>query len=133
VFRVGHYLASTVETVHSPLRVDLEYNRMTRDQHDRLIKRLIIDGVTRKVYPDLIIHVRGTDSHNELALEAKVSPSAADRDKDLAKLRAFCDLLGYKYGIYLEFRGEHQPPAWQWVEGTESDHCSPALQPMWTP
>ncbi len=78
--------------------VDCEYNR---EGHDP--KRLNLDAKPiqsddpegETVFPDIIIHERGTNRNNLVVIEAKKSTNE-DGETDLRKLRAFNQQLGYK-------------------------------------
>jgi hypothetical protein len=73
--------------------VDCEYNR-NRDE------KKTVSG--DPVYPDIIVHVRGTD-RNLLAIEIK-KKSAAERykEKDRVKLRCLKAEYGYQYAVFLQ-------------------------------
>lgn len=78
--------------------VDCEYNRDGyRTKKLQLVPRRIDsdeeDGET--VFPDIIVHKRGTNDHNLVVIEAKKSTNN-DRGNDLKKLRAFKRELRYR-------------------------------------
>lgn len=77
--------------------VDVEYNRHGVDPK-RLpdLEACGGDG-DRLVYPDLIVHRRGDDGRNLLAVELKKSSNPTPRDCDLAKLRGLIEDYGYSY------------------------------------
>jgi hypothetical protein len=89
--------------------VDCEYNRSIKDK-----KRLPIGateiwsddtkGVT--VFPDIVVHQRGSHELNLLVVEAKKHASGTVPDYDSKKLRAFTDPEGvfkYSWGAFLNF------------------------------
>jgi hypothetical protein len=84
--------------------VDCEYNR---DGFD--VKRLElsqreatdsdIEAVT--VFPDIVIHLRGTNEHNLLVIEIKKASSSISSAYDIKKLKAFHHELHYKYAVHV--------------------------------
>jgi hypothetical protein len=108
-----HKLAEYLQQAFPEYNVDCEYNRNHRN-----IKTLILpnnlnpwdDTEARTVFPDVIVHRRGTNT-NVLVIEAKKT-SSGDEAFDLQKLRAFRDELGYEHAVFLRFRtGEPNPGA----------------------
>lgn len=88
VFRIGHYLANIIENdgYFESYHVDVEYNR-DLDSVKTLDKIMII--------PDLIIHERGTNSNNLVAIEFKKNK---DSKKDKEKLEKLINSnYGYNY------------------------------------
>jgi hypothetical protein len=53
------------------------------------------------VFPDVIVHLRGTKK-NYLVLEFKKSTSRLDRQIDLRKLRGYKEQLGYTHALFVE-------------------------------
>lgn len=102
---ISHRLALHLTAEFSQYDVDCEYNR---DLHEP--KRLHLapectsesgaDG--SRVFPDIIVHRRGT-SCNLLVIEIKKSTSSVPDDCDIEKLRAFRDELGYRFAVFLRF------------------------------
>ena len=93
-FRLGMYLQQIFPDWH----IDCEYNRNRGD-----VKR--IPG-RRVVYPDIIIHKRGTTC-NLLAVEAKPPCSSPDEiEKDRKKIEKYVKspTLKYRYGLFIEFK-----------------------------
>lgn len=87
--------------------MDCEYNR---DRHDP--KRLDLpprhdissdDLHAKTVFPDIIIHHRGTDE-NFVVIEVKKSSNPEGDEWDLRKLKAFKEQLGYQMAIFVYFR-----------------------------
>ena len=62
----------------------------------------------RSVYPDIIVHKRGSNANNLLVMEIKKSSSNLSREFDIQKLKAYTrnefkeDVLKYKYGVLVE-------------------------------
>jgi len=110
-FRLAVYLAEQFPEFD----VDCEYNRNHADK--RYQKRLrdtdLIKLVARQkrlgnedglmILPDIIVHIRDTPL-NLLVVEIKKSSSQVPEDKDLLKLRALKDELGYLFARFIRFR-----------------------------
>ncbi len=102
---ITHKLAEHLQREFPYWHVDCEYNRRGSD-----VKRLpssLLNGKTptdateaRTVYPDIIVHRRGT-RQNLLVIEVKKRSHALEEDE--AKIKAFCtDPNGeYRYGLLL--------------------------------
>ena len=117
---VSHKLAEYFQSYFRDYNVDCEYNRMPREDknwdEEYITKRLFLpidieykkinDTKGKTVYPDVIIHKRGINSENFLAIEFKKKKNNRDKDFDFKKLKAFTTQLGYKWGVYLEFDEE---------------------------
>lgn len=91
--------------------VDCEYNRSNKKPkrlHD--FKRSIASDDTKgvTVYPDIIVHERGT-KNNLIVIEAKLDRFSRNCDEnsvcscDLCKLRAYKIELEYKYAFFVVF------------------------------
>lgn len=102
---VSHQLAIYIKSEFSDWDVDCEYNR----NHDD-IKRLRLprekvdsdDTFAQTVFPDIIIHHRGTDE-NLVVIEIKKSSNPQSPDRDFQKLTAFKSQLGYQYAAFIKF------------------------------
>ncbi len=106
---IAHRLAIYIEQIfNGEYSVDCEYNRDGVE-----LKRLYeMFGETTnglQVYPDIIVHKRGTNSKNILVLELKKRNHVTIQNKqfDQQKLKLFTSTehggLGYHYGAYIEF------------------------------
>ena len=109
---ITHRFAIYIEHEFPEFNVDCEYNRKGVD-----VKRLPSFGIDPRtvgqgvnLYPDIIVHHRGTDN-NLVAVEAKPSSKNKDCQKqtqgqcscDRCKLRAYKADLGYVYAFYAVF------------------------------
>ncbi len=94
-FRLAHYIAMSPLLV-PPLTVDCEYNRHFRDE-----KRLLLPKRQRKsvVLPDILIHQRDSEDHNELVIELKRPGQRLGPDRE--KLKAFVHQLGYRHAAHV--------------------------------
>ena len=124
---ITHKLAMYLnETFGKNYDVDCEYNRNLEDPSNSKRIRYVtmsienklerskneiedlIEGlyVERSVYPDVIVHKRGTNSKNLLAIEVKKSTSRINTNYDIQKLKCYTDSnntegLHYKYGVLI--------------------------------
>ena len=110
---ITHKLAEYIQKYFSDYNVDCEYNRNMADiKKIELISQKNIsetdaEGNTVSVYPDIIIHKRGSNDSNLIVIEVKKEANVCkkwEESSDFKKLEAFTksDGLKYKYGIYLE-------------------------------
>ncbi len=103
MFRFAHYLAG----LYPDYDVDCEYNR-----HKGNVKKIIEE---KNIFPDIIIHKRGTDSENFAVIELKNETNISNdgRKTDKTKLQALTksynngekDSLynyGYKFGLAID-------------------------------
>lgn len=101
---ISHRLAVHLIREFPNYDVDCEYNR---DGFD--VKRLQLserntsddsaDAVT--VFPDIVIHRRGTNKHNLLVIEVKKGSSNISHDYDIKKLTAFRQELSYMFAAHV--------------------------------
>jgi hypothetical protein len=108
---ITHRLALHLQEVFKGWDIDCEYNRNRYDT-----KKLIIgndvhitvetiqsdDEQGKTVYPDIIVHHRGTDQ-NLLVVEVKKTTSHVPKNFDLDKLREYKRQLGYSHALFLNF------------------------------
>lgn len=74
------------------------------------------DEEARTVFPDVIVHRRGTEQ-NYLVMEFKKSTSHVDRQIDFRKLRGYKQQLGYTYALFVEVGtgGQACVTALEWI------------------
>ena len=123
---ITHRLGIYLQDLFPEWDVDCEYNR---DDHDP--KRLHLDGLYptrikpddtkgKTVFPDIIVHERGTDC-NLLVIEVKKTNSDVCDDVDIYKLHAFKNELEYSHALFLKIgvgdQAEHPWPR-RWIEDT---------------
>lgn len=103
---ITHRLAMHLVPEFDGWNVDCEYNR---DGHEpkrlNLPRRHAVaddDEHATTVFPDIIVHRRGTQQ-NLLVIEAKKSTNPDDGAFDRRKLRAFADpaQLGYQFAVFV--------------------------------
>lgn len=104
---VTHQLAVYLAAEFPNYNVDCEYNRDGFDvKRLQLGERQVrvaddeLDAVT--VFPDIVVHNRGTNQNNLLVIEVKKAVSRAElAEYDCFKLRAFKAELGYVYAAHI--------------------------------
>jgi hypothetical protein len=104
---ITHRLACYLQETLSDWNVDCEYNR-----DGRWPKKVVlpIDQVStaelraRTVYPDIIVHLRGPNGPNILAIELKVEANEAEKAWDITKLCAYRDEFAYDNGVFINVR-----------------------------
>lgn len=99
--------------------VDCEYNK-----HINGIKEADINGELREIRPDILIHRRGTDKDNLVAIEIKKEQNSASRDPDYSKLKSLTlETKDYKYklGVFIDFAQDYSTKKIKFFEnGRES-------------
>jgi hypothetical protein len=101
---ITHKFAEYLQKVFSEWNVDCEYNR-NADKVKKVEREPIesddTDAVT--VFPDIIIHHRGTKS-NFIIIECKKSTSFSNyNNKDIEKLKAYIEQFKYEYAFQVIF------------------------------
>lgn len=112
---ISHKLAEYLQAVFPSWNVDCEYNR----DHDS-VKKLRIgpraptaaDTEARTVYPDIVVHRRGTNQ-NLVVIEVKKSTNSDSGSYDRRKLRLFITELNYIYGFFIEFATAQEDVGYQ--------------------
>ena len=99
---VAAKLCAYLSGVFPSHNVDVEYNRHGLDPKVVNLPRECGNGAERLILPDLIVHRRGRDGANLLAIEIKKETNKESRDCDRAKLKGLKRELGYTYGVLLE-------------------------------
>ena len=116
---ISHRLANYLEPHFPGWNVDCEYNRNHDDPKRLNIRRRNIesdDTEATTVFPDIIVHRRGTDE-NLVVIEMKKTTSAENDRYDFGKLEAFKNQLGYQFAIFIIVRtgGEFGVERVEWV------------------
>lgn len=108
---ITHRFALYLQEEFSEWHVDCEYNRNRDDtkilQIPQNLRKHLVPSRTddtkgRTVFPDIIVHHRGT-SDNLLVIEVKKSTSQISEDFDMLKLREYKNQLGYNHAIFIKF------------------------------
>jgi hypothetical protein len=104
---ISHKLAVQLQKEFSDWDVDCEYNR-NFDQIKR-IKRISYQRIrnddtdAKTVYPDIIVHHRGTED-NLLVIEIKKNASNSNKENDRNKIEIFMEEFKYSYGLFIDFK-----------------------------
>ncbi|EHR7861429.1 TPA: hypothetical protein NJ344_004824 [Vibrio parahaemolyticus] len=117
--RIGMYLQAQFERYD----VDCEFNRDGHDPKELYIgteDTTVFDDNAMTVYPDIIVHRRGSNNDNLLVIEFKKSSSSVGSGKDMLKLRAYKTDLHYRYALFVELgttrmRAEPEVTQVRWV------------------
>jgi len=99
---VAHKLAVYLGDEFPRFDVDFEYNR---EGIERTVKRLDLEDDDKSVFPDVIVHERGSDTRNCLVIELKLDSSTRPRTDDYDKLKAFTgaeERFQYDFGLFIE-------------------------------
>ena len=108
---ISHRLAIYLESHFPEWDIDCEYNRDHDDSKKINITRRNTssdDTHATTVFPDIIIHKRGT-RRNLLVIEIKKTTSSEPDAYDLGKLKAFKQQLGYKFAVFLKLKTGSNP------------------------
>ena len=127
---MAHRLAVHLQTVFGEHSVDCEYNRrgsdpkavdISRKEFLRLIQQGRIPARLRtgfvaagkrpvSIYPDVVVHARGHDANNVLALELKKADGSRLFDSwDRWKLAYYVGELAYTLGAFITLPNEPLP------------------------
>ena len=88
--------------------VDMEYNRQGPQNET---KRREPEG--DKIFPDLIVHCRGNNKSNLLAVECKKSGfRGSDKKKDIEKLKGMRRERCYTYAAFVVLKGGGSKVCW---------------------
>jgi len=101
---VTHLLAIHLMHEAPGFDVDCEYNRDGFDvKRLELSERVTTDENTEAVtvFPDIVIHQRGTNDRNLLVVEVKKASSNIPPDYDIQKLKAFRRELKYAFAVHV--------------------------------
>jgi len=124
--RLAMHLEEEVAKFEIKYSVDVEYNRVTepngatddikkRVDYDELPEecqgRRITDSDThaQTVFPDIIIHKRGSSEYNFLVIEVKKTSSSDSGNCDKEKLKRFHADLGYETCLFLRLKVGDEP------------------------
>lgn len=88
--RIGHYLSEIIESENNGLFIDCEFERNGDD-----LKEICINGMSKKVRPDIICHDRGCS--NCFIVEIKLESPG----KDLKKIQDMMKGLNYDFGYVI--------------------------------
>ena len=123
---ITHKLAVYLQQNFPEFNVDCEYNRDERNEIDDLVKKLNLptnnvswdDTEAKTVFPDIIVHNRGTQEKNLLVIEVKKSSSSISGKVDRNKLIAFTkDHYNYKFGLFLKINLVNENDYFEWYIG----------------
>ena len=129
---ISHKLAEYLQTQFPDYNVDCEYNGSAADDYEKkkinIVREQLAEAgllhdremesegevLIRSVFPDIIIHQRGSHDENLCIIEMKKSSSAVDHKYDYIKLQAYTssvmgNVLKYQLGAFIEITVGDQP------------------------
>ena len=120
---ITHKLAEYLQQNFPELNVDCEYNRFEGNATETKVKRLNLptdninwdDTEAKTIFPDIIVHKRGSRGKNILVIEVKKSSSTVPEVYDRNKLIAFTeDPYNYELGLFLKIGMEDSEDTMDW-------------------
>lgn len=132
---ISHRIAFHLDSLFTDFNVDCEYNgdidRANNRKEISILKGelqqygllrdkeasdLEKEFTNRAVFPDIIIHTRGTNDNNLCILEIKKSTSSVDFNYDFIKLRSYTsnhydNNLIYQLGVFIEAVIDNENPS----------------------
>lgn len=132
---ISHKLGEYLQYLFNDFNVDCEYNGNVDDPSERkkiyLVKELLekqgllkekerdeveSEIIERSVFPDIIIHRRGTNEFNLCIIEAKKSTSTVPFNYDYCKLNAYTinstgNNLNYQIGLFIKLNTRVNTPS----------------------
>lgn len=104
VFHFSRYLIELLKsTGYERLSVDCEYNRNALNEKG--YKEIVYEHKFHRIFPDVLLHERGTNRNNILAIEFKKNNNKNTKN-DFYKLKALTDNEGefkYHMGLFIRF------------------------------
>jgi hypothetical protein len=112
---VSHKLAEYLQAQFPDWNVDCEYNRK-----GGVVQKLLTRECSKKpkVYPDIIIHQRGT-TNNLLVIEMKTSDLPIECDIEKLILFTSKPEFNYSYGLFIKFNKTNDHEMKWYSEGQE--------------
>jgi hypothetical protein len=135
---ICHRLAAYLQEQFYDWNVDCEYNRNAADTgslHAAKELGIPVDSVQSDdtdsitVFPDIIVHKRGT-SNNLLVVEVKKTTNQALDGFDIGKLCRFKRQLHYSYALFLRFTTgqDNIGVRDEWIEERDCDNAEPEFK-----
>ncbi len=142
---ITHKLAEYIQQLYPDYNVDCEYNGNIKRGHGRKVIAILKDQLInagflkereidnndevleRFVYPDIIVHKRGTNTDNYLIIEVKKSTNKIPSTFDDLKLKAYTgnqygNDLKYEYGFFINFTTGVAKPQYQMDHYFDGDY-----------
>jgi hypothetical protein len=122
---ITHWLAVYIQERFGDWNVDCEYNKNGLDPKRLPInpsKTSTADTDGNTVYPDIIVHRRGT-TDNLLVIEVKKAWTRAGLDTDIRKLRSFGELEEFAYRFGASVVLSRHKVSIQWFTAGDEAHA----------
>lgn len=130
---ITHKLAEYLQEHFPEFNVDCEYNRYEnytkriRNKQDRskiitnlnnieLAKLIWENKEADTIYPDIIVHIRGTQESNILIIEVKKSSNPDTGESDKEKIEELMNRpYNYKFGLFLRIDLDGENDSFNWI------------------
>lgn len=119
---IAHKLAYYLTLLFKNYDVDCEYNgdvdseglrkilEIPQEVMEDLTVRSVRENDTYNIFPDIIIHERGTNTRNHVVFEMKKrNTNYQQKEYDFVKLKTFTLQYNYRLGIYIEVQTGENP------------------------
>jgi len=125
---ITHKLAEYLQTQFSGCHVDCEYNKNGKYKKELDGLKKALEGIpecanhikTERVFPDIIIHLRGKQEANLLVIEIKkkINPNSSKCDEKKLELFTQKGQYHYLFGLFIKFNRTNEPE-FKWFENGE--------------
>jgi hypothetical protein len=99
---IASRLARHIALLFTEHDVDVEYNRHGLDQKAVTLPEGCRGGDQKRIFPDIVVHRRGHDADNLLAIQIKKETNQESRECDRAIILAMKDQLSYQHGLLID-------------------------------
>lgn len=121
--KFAEYIQVNLKEMGFDFIVDCEYNRYGLDPKEiSLLKDIVGEEVStasldsKTVFPDIIIHKRGSEGPNMLVIEAKKDASKSSENKDIEKLKYIKNQFKYEHAVFLNFKTKEKAIIAEYVQ-----------------
>lgn len=115
---ISHRLGLYLQSAFPEMKVDCEYNRKGSQMDPKRFSSANVRS--RPVYPDIIVHKRGDDDNNILAIEVKkYGRKGIKRDEKKMEHYTRNNYHKYRFGLLLIFhtkKDAQKNPIYRWYE-----------------
>lgn len=120
---ITHHLAIHLASNFPEHQTDCEFNRDGFNSKKLALAECTVSNEATEavtVFPDIVVHQRGSKDKNLLAIEVKKATSTESSEYDYKKLRAFKSELNYEFAahVVIGYDKNHQlVRATKWIDG----------------
>ncbi len=102
---ITHCLACYLKVEFHKCDVDCEYNRDCESEDRARTKKIPNNGRSKmRIFPDIILHKRGTNANNLLAIEVKKTKRRDNGKNDRKKLCELIETQKYEHALFLSLK-----------------------------